>query len=153
MRLDGWFANEGGDELGDCCDSVFFFLGLRDDDVGIWGVGSSVASKFELRVQGFVFFGSPVKRSPLASVLGSFFVKYMKSISYWCWSFNHKFVFLWMGTPPLQMLEVEVDGNWDGGVVWVCSVISGSEGSVFAPVCGFEISFGDIAFSPSFQIV
>ena len=101
----------GGDKLGNCRDLVFFFLGLRDDDVGIWGVCSSFASKFELRIHGFVFVGRSVKRSPLASVWGSFFIKYAKSISYWCWSFNHKFVFLLMGMPPLQMFEIEVNGN------------------------------------------
>ena len=139
--------------MGDCCDFVFFFLGLRDDDIGIWGVDSSFASEFELRIQGFVFIGSSVEGSPLASVWGSFFVKYAKSVSYWCRSFNHKFVFLWMGTPPLQMFKIEVDGNKDGGVVRVCSVVSCFEGSIFAPVCGFKISFGDVAFSPSFQVV
>ena len=101
----------GGNELGDCGDSVFFFWELRDDDVGVWGVSSSFASKFELRIRGFVFFWNSVKRSPLALVLGSFFVKYAKSVSCWCWSFDHKFVFLWMGTPPLQMLEVKVNGD------------------------------------------
>ena len=101
MRLDGWFANKGGDKLGDCRNSVFFVLGLRDDDVGIWGVGSSVASKFELSIHGFVFIRSSVKGSPLASIWGSFFVKYAKSVSYWCWSFDHKFVLLLVSAPPL----------------------------------------------------
>ena len=97
--------------MGDCSDSVFFFLGLWDDDVGIWGVSSSFASKFELRIWDFVFFCLTVKGSPLASALGSFFVKYAKSISCWCRSFDYKFVLLWMGTPPLQMFEVKVNGN------------------------------------------
>ena len=97
--------------MGDCFDSAFFFLGLGDDDVGIWGVSSSFASKFELSMKGFIFVRSPVKRSPLASIWGSFFIKDAKSVSYWCWSFNHKFVFLLMGTPPLQMFKVEVDGD------------------------------------------
>ena len=87
--MDGWFANEGGDELGDYCDMVFFFLGSGDDDVWIWGVSSSFASKFELRVWCFVFFWCSVNRSPLASVLGSFFVKYAKSVSGWCGSFDY----------------------------------------------------------------
>ena len=97
--------------MGECCDSAFFFLGLWDDDVGIWGVSSSFASKFELRVWGFVFVWGSVKRSPLASVLGSFFVKYVKSVSHWCRSFDYEFVFLLMGTPPLQILEVEINSN------------------------------------------
>ena len=97
--------------MGKCCDSVFFFLGLWDDDVGIWGVCSSFTSEFELRLWGFVFVWGSVNRSPLASVLGSFFVKYAKSVSCWCRSFDHKFVFLLMGTPPLQILEVEINSN------------------------------------------
>ena len=109
--MDGWFANEGGDELGDCCDSIFFFWGLRDDDVGVRGVSSSFASKFELRVWGFVFIWRSVKRSPLASVLGSFFIKYAKSVLCWCQSFDYKFVFFLMGTPPLQMLKIEINGD------------------------------------------
>ena len=95
--------------MGECCDSVFFFLGLWDDEVRIWGVSSSFASEFEWRVWVFVFVWKSVKGSPLASVLGSFFVKYAKSVSRWCWSFNHKFVFLLMGTPPLQMFKIEID--------------------------------------------
>ena len=101
----------GGDKLGDCCDSVFFFWELRDNDVGVRGVSSSFASEFELRIWGFVFVWSSVKRSPLASVLGSFFVKYAKSVSCWCRSFDYKFVSLLMGTPPLQMLKIEIDGD------------------------------------------
>ena len=80
--------------MGDCGDLVFFFWELRDDNVRVWGVSSSFTSEFELRVRGFVFVWGSVKRSPLASVLGSFFVKYAKSIAYWCWSFDYKFVFL-----------------------------------------------------------
>ena len=71
----------GGDELGDCCDAVFFFLRSGDDDVRVWGVSSSFTSKFELRVRYFIFFLGSIDRSPLASVLGSFFVKYAKSVS------------------------------------------------------------------------
>ena len=101
----------GGDELGDCGDSVFFFWELRDNDVGVRGVSSSFASEFELRIRGFIFVWRSVKRSPLASVLGPFFVKYAKSVSCWCRSFDYKSVFLFMGTPPLQMLKIEIDGN------------------------------------------
>ena len=97
--------------MGDCCDSVFFFWVLRDDDVRVQGVSSSFASKFELRVWGFVFVWRSVERSPLASVLGSFFIKYAKPVSCWCRSFDYKPVFLSMGTPPLQMFKVKVDGN------------------------------------------
>ena len=93
-RLWGWFADIRGDELGDCGDLVFFFWILGDEDVGIWGVSSSFASKFELRIWGFVFVWCSVKGSPLASVLGSFFVKYAKSVACWCWSFDYKSVVL-----------------------------------------------------------
>ena len=101
----------GGDELGDCCDAVFFFLGSGDDDVGVGGVSSSFASKFELWVWCFVFIWGSVNRSPLASILGSFFVKYAKSVLGWCGSFDYKFVFLWMSAPPLQVFEVKIDCN------------------------------------------
>ena len=97
--------------MGDCGDFAFFFWVLRDDDVGVWGVSSSFTSKFELRVWSFGFIWGSVNGSPLASVLGSFFVKYAKSVSCWCRSFDYKFVFLLMGTPPLQMFEVKVNGN------------------------------------------
>ena len=107
----GWFADVRGDKLGNCGDLVFFFWVLRDDDVGIWGVSSSFASEFELRIWGFVFVWGSVNWSPLAPVLGSFFIKYAKSVACWCWSFDYKLVFLLMGTPPLQMFKIEVDGN------------------------------------------
>ena len=109
--MDGWFANVRWDELGDCCDSIFFFWELRDNDVGVWGVSSSFASEFEVRIWGFVFVWRSVKRSPLVSVLGSFFVKYAKSVSCWRQSFDYEFVFFLMGTPPLQMLKIEIDGD------------------------------------------
>ena len=91
--------------------AAILFSSLRDDDVGIWGVSSSFASEFELRIWGFVFVCCSVKGSPLASVLGSFFVKYAKSVACWCWSFDYEFVLLLMGTPPLQIFKIEVDGN------------------------------------------
>ena len=95
--------------MGDCGDTVFFFLGSGDDDVGIWGVCSSFASKLERGIWCFVFVWGSVNRSPLASVLGSFFVKYAKSVSDWRGSFDYEFVFLRVSTPPLQMLEIEID--------------------------------------------
>ena len=97
--------------MGDCGDSVFFFWVLRDEDVGVGGISSSLTSEFEWRIWVFVFVWGSVDWSPLASVLGSFFVKYAKSVAYWCWSFDHKFVFFRMGTPPLQILEIKVDGD------------------------------------------
>ena len=97
--------------MGDCGDPVFFFWVLGNDDVGIWGVSSRLASKFELGVWDFVFVCCSVKGAPLAPVLGSFFVKYAKSVACWCWSFGYEFVFLLMGTPPLQLFEIEVDGD------------------------------------------
>ena len=150
--MDGWFANKGGDELGDCCDFVFFFWGLRDNDVGIWGVSSSFASEFELRVWDFVFVWGSVKRSPLALVLGSFFVKDAKSVSSGCQPFKHKVVFLGVGTPPLQMLEVKVNWDQDCWIVWVSNVVPGSKGSIFTPICFLKVSLGDVVFSPSVQV-
>ena len=99
----------GGDELGNCGDGVFFFCGFRDDNVGIGGVSASFTSKFERRVWVFFFIRGSIYRSPTASVLGSFFVKNMESVSDWCWSFEGKSVLLLKGTPPLQMFEVEID--------------------------------------------
>ena len=101
----------GQDKLGDCGKGVFFFLRFGDDNIGVGGVSSSFASKFELWVWSFLFVRNSVYRSPMASVLGSFFVKNTKSISGRRGSFKHKSVFLGMSTPPLQVLEVEV--NWD----------------------------------------
>ena len=91
----------GGDKLGKCGDVCFFSLRHWDDDVGVWGVSSSFASKFELRVWYLFFIKGSVYRSPMASVLGPFFVKYVKSISDRCRSFKYKLVFLLQGTPPL----------------------------------------------------
>ena len=101
----------GRDELGDCSDGVFFFLGFGDDNVGVRGVSASFASKLEFRVWLFFFVRGSVYGSPMASVLGSFFIKNMKSVSGWCWSFEDESVLLLMGTPPLQVFEVEVDGD------------------------------------------
>ena len=89
------------DKLGKCGDVDFFFLGFGDDNVGIGGVSSSFTSEFELRVWYFFFVRGSVYRSPTTSVLGSFFVVDMKSVSNRCGSFKYKFVLLGMGTPPL----------------------------------------------------
>ena len=91
----------GGDKLGDCCDTVFFFLRSGDDNVRVWGVSSSFASKFEGRVWLLFFVRGSVGGPPAASVLGSFFVKDAKTVSNWCWSFDDKSVLLGMRTPPL----------------------------------------------------
>ena len=101
----------GWDKLSDGGDVKFFFLGSRDDNVGIRGVSSSFTSEFELRIWCFVFIRSSIYRSPVTSVLGSFFVKYARSVSGGCWSLKCKLVFLLVGAPPLQIFEVEV--NWD----------------------------------------
>ena len=90
-----------GDELGDGGEVEFFFLGSGDDNVGVGGVSSSFASKFEGWIWCFFFFLGSVNRSPLASVLGPLFVKYAKSVSCWCWSFGNKSVLLPKGAPPL----------------------------------------------------
>ena len=101
----------GRDKLGDCGEVKLFFLGFWDDNVGVGGVSSSFTSKFELWVWYFFFVGASVYWSPTASVWCSFFVKYAKSISGGCRSFKYKLVFLLMGTPPLQVLEIKVDCN------------------------------------------
>ena len=90
-----------GNKLGDCGDGVFFFWRFGDDDVRIGGVSASFASKLEFRVWLFFFIRGPVYRSPTASVWGSLFVKYVKTVSGWCWSFEDKTVLLLKGTPPL----------------------------------------------------
>ena len=90
-----------GDKLGDGGEVDFFFLGSWDNDVGVWGVSSSFASKFEDWVRCFFFIGSAIYRSPMASVLGSFFIKNMKSVSDRCWSFDYESVFFDMSAPPL----------------------------------------------------
>ena len=97
--------------MGDCGDLIFFFWILGDEDVGVRGVSSSFASEFEWRIWVFVFVWGSVNRSPLASVLGSFFVKYAKSVACWCRSFDYKFVVFCMGAPPLQVFEVKIDGD------------------------------------------
>ena len=139
--------------MGDCGDLVFFFWVSRDDDVRFWGVSSSFASEFVLRVRNFVFVWCSVNRPPLTSVLGSFFVKYAKSVACRCWSFNYELILLLIGAPPLQIFKIEVNRDEDRGVVWVCHVISGSKVSVFVPIRLFEISFGDVAFSPPVDVV
>ena len=110
-RLDGWFANVGGDELSKSGNIDLFFLRSRDDNVRVWGVSSSIASESEVSVWCFFFVRGSIKRSPTAPVLHSFFVKDTEPVSCRCWSFKYKFVLFLMSTPPLQVLEVEV--NWD----------------------------------------
>ena len=45
----------GRDELGNCGDGVFFFLGFGDDNVRVGGVSASYASKLKFRVWLFFF--------------------------------------------------------------------------------------------------
>ena len=99
------------DELGDCGDGVFFLLGFGDDNIRVGGVSASFTSKLEFGVWLLFFVGGSVYGSPTASVLGSFFVKDAKSVSDGCWSFEDKSVLLLMGTLPLQVFKVEVDGD------------------------------------------
>ena len=91
----------GWDKLGDCDDGVFFFWKFGDDNVGVGGVSSSFAPKFELWVRYFFFVRGSIYRSPTASVLGSFFIKNAKSVSGRCRSLKHESVFFLIGTPPL----------------------------------------------------
>ena len=101
----------GRDELGDSGNGVFFFLRFGDDNTRVRGVSSSFTSKFELCVRYFFFVRGSVYRSPMASVLGSFFVKNVKAVSDRGRSFKYESVFLDMSAPPLQVFEVEVDGD------------------------------------------
>ena len=101
----------GWDKLSDCGDGCFFFLRFGDDNVRVGGVSSSFASKFEVWVWHFFFAGSSIYGSPMASVLGSFFIKDTKSVSGGCWSFKDESVLFLVGAPPLQVFEIEV--NWD----------------------------------------
>ena len=103
-RLDGWFTDVGGDELGDSCESGFFFLGdstKGDCDIWVWGVSSSVASKFECGVKVFFFVWSSVKGSPTASIWGSFFVVNAKSTLDGCRSFKDVVLFFCVSESPL----------------------------------------------------
>ena len=139
----------GRDELGEGGNVNLFFLRSGDDNVRVWGVSSSVTSKFEVGLWCFVLIRGSVKRSPMTSVLCPFIVKDAESVSDGCWSFDYKFVLLYVGTSPLQAFEVEVNWNQDCWVIWVGNIVSSPKGSVFAPICFFKISFGDVAFSPS----
>ena len=91
----------GRDELGDCGDGIFFFLGFGDDNIRVGGVSTDFASELESRVWLLFFIRGSVYRSPTASVLGSFFVKDAKSVSGWCWSLEGKSVLLLVSAPPL----------------------------------------------------
>ena len=50
------------------------------------------------------------------------------------------------------MFEVEIDWDQNRWVVWASNIVSGSEGSVFTPICFFEVPFGDISFSPPVDV-
>ena len=86
----------GRDELGEGCKLRFFFLDVStkgDCDVWIWGVSSSVTSKFECGSRVFFFVWSSVKGSPTTSIWGSFFVKDAESTLDGCRSFKDVIVF------------------------------------------------------------
>ena len=94
----------GGDELGNSCEFGFFFLGVSakgDCNVWIWGVSSSVASKFECGVRVFFFVWSSVNGPPVASIWGSFFVKNVESTLDGCRSFKDVMVFFCVSKSPL----------------------------------------------------
>ena len=81
----------GRDELGDSCEFGLFFLGSStegDCDVWVWGIFSSITSKFERGVRVFFFVQSSVNGSPAASVWGSFFVVDAESTLDRCRSFE-----------------------------------------------------------------
>ena len=94
----------GRDELGDGCKLGFFFLGILikgDCDVWIWGISSSVASKFECGVRVFFFVWSSVEGSPATSIWGSFFVKNVESTLDGCRSFEDVMFFFCISKSPL----------------------------------------------------
>ena len=94
----------GWDELGKGCKLRFFFLGIStmgDRDVWIWGVSSSVTSKFECGFRVFFFIWSSVKGSPTTSIWGSFFVKDAESTLDRCRSFEDIMFVFCVGKSPL----------------------------------------------------
>ena len=94
----------GRDELGKGCKFRFFFLGISiegDRDVWIWGVSSSVTSKFERGFRVFFFVWSSVKGSPAASIWGSFLVKDAESTLDGCRSFKDVMFFFCVSKSPL----------------------------------------------------
>ena len=94
----------GRDELGEGCKFGFFFLGILikgDRDVWIWGVSSSVTSKFECGFRVFFSVWSSVKGSPTTSIWGSFFVKDAESTLDRCRSFENVMFFFCVSKSPL----------------------------------------------------
>ena len=94
----------GRDELSDSCEFEFFFLGgstKGDCNVWIWGISSSIASKFECGARVFFFVRGSVNWSPTASIWGSFFVKNAKSKLDGCRSFKDVMFFFSVGKSPL----------------------------------------------------
>ena len=49
-------------------------------------------------------------------------------------------------------LGVVTFGDDNVRVVWICNIVSGSKGSIFAPVRFFKVSLGDVSFSPSVYV-
>ena len=94
----------GRDELGEGCKFRFFFLGISiegDRDIWIWGVSSSVTSKFECGFRVFFFIWSSIKGSPTTLIWGSFFIKDAKSTLDGCQSFEDVVFFFWVSKSPL----------------------------------------------------
>ena len=94
----------GGDELGDSCELKFLFLGGStegDCNVWVWGVSSSIASKFECGVRVFFFVRGSVNGSPTASIWGSFFVVNAESTLDRCRSFEDIVFFFCVSESPL----------------------------------------------------
>ena len=60
-------------------------------------------------------------------------------------------VVFFVGTPPLQGFKVDVNWYEIGDFVGVSGIIACSYGSFFNPLCSFEVSLGDVTFSPSFE--
>ena len=117
---------------------VFFVVASKPE----WFGGSS-----------FFFFGFSVDRTPLTSV-NSFVVVDLETQRDWCWSINANFIAFLTCNSPLDVVEVEVDWCFDifAFVVFLSwSVISFSNAPLLQPASRFEVSFGDVTFSPSFD--
>ena len=134
----------------------FCFVVRRDIFVSVfWGVVFLVVTpKSEWFGGGsFLFFGFSVDGTPLASV-NSFVIVDSETQRDWCWSIDANLVSFLTCNSPLDVTEVEVNGCFDIFALVVFfswSVVSFSKTSLLQPTSGFEVSFGDVTFSPSFD--
>ena len=101
----------------------------------------------------FFFFRFSIDGTPLASI-NSFVVVDSETQRDWCWSIDANFVSFLTCNSPLDVTEVEVNGHFDIFALVIFfswSVVSFSKASLLQPASRFEVSFGDVTFSPSFN--